>query len=326
VASIRRILVAVRDPFARSQPEVRKAAQLARSLGARLELFHALTWPIFAPSREQFLALESGQLARIQARLQTLAQRLQRTHRLSELRVHASWDAPAAEAVIRRACATRTDLIIAGRHRGAHFPGPWLSMGDWELLRRSPLPVLLVKKPGHYRRRPVLLAAVDPNHALDKPARLDDAILSAGTAVSHALRGALHTVHASGEIPLLAPLPRSLNAEQAAARYQRLISDAEARYQKLLNRHRIGRSRRHLLHIPPADAIQQVAQRLHADIVVVGAVSRRGWQRLLLGSMAETLLDPLECDLLVIKPSGFKVQIPPVPTGPRLQLAVPATL
>ena len=38
---IKRILVAVKDPGARAQPAIVKAAQIARACGARLELFHA---------------------------------------------------------------------------------------------------------------------------------------------------------------------------------------------------------------------------------------------------------------------------------------------
>ena len=47
MASIRRILVAVKDPAARKQPAVQKAAQLAAGLGARLELFHAISEPLY---------------------------------------------------------------------------------------------------------------------------------------------------------------------------------------------------------------------------------------------------------------------------------------
>ena len=40
------ILVAVKSPALRSQPALRKAAQLALATGAKLELFHAITAPL----------------------------------------------------------------------------------------------------------------------------------------------------------------------------------------------------------------------------------------------------------------------------------------
>ena len=45
--AIRRILVAIKDPQARSLPAVAKAAQLARALGAEMELFHAIDAPLY---------------------------------------------------------------------------------------------------------------------------------------------------------------------------------------------------------------------------------------------------------------------------------------
>ena len=45
--AIRRVLVAVKEPAARSQPAAAKAAQLARGLGARLELFHAIDTALY---------------------------------------------------------------------------------------------------------------------------------------------------------------------------------------------------------------------------------------------------------------------------------------
>jgi len=55
------------------------------------------------------------------------------------------WDYPAHEAVIRAATRFEADLIIAECHRGARL-APWLlHFTDWELLRNSSVPVLLVK-------------------------------------------------------------------------------------------------------------------------------------------------------------------------------------
>lgn len=44
---IRRILVAIKDPTSKSLPAVAKAAQLAKALGAELELFHSISSPLY---------------------------------------------------------------------------------------------------------------------------------------------------------------------------------------------------------------------------------------------------------------------------------------
>ena len=46
--SIRRILIAVKDPASRAQNTLVKAGQLARALDAHLELFHAITDALYA--------------------------------------------------------------------------------------------------------------------------------------------------------------------------------------------------------------------------------------------------------------------------------------
>ena len=47
MSDIRRILVAVKDPWAQSLPAMEKAAQLARALGANITLFHAMSEPFY---------------------------------------------------------------------------------------------------------------------------------------------------------------------------------------------------------------------------------------------------------------------------------------
>ena len=178
--SYKTILVAIKDLDARTMPVVRKAAQLAKSQGATLELFHALSDTILVDALEakriSLKDFEAERLAATQKRLETLAKRI-RKHDI-EVTCAAEWDYPPAEAIVRRAMRIKADLIVAERHATRHVAGWMLAYTDWELLRHAPCAVLLVKvaKPYH---RPVILTAIDPFHAHEKPARLDVALLAA---------------------------------------------------------------------------------------------------------------------------------------------------
>jgi universal stress protein E len=44
--------------------------------------------------------------------------------------------------------------------------------------------------------------------------------------------------------------------------------------------------------------------------MVMGVVSRSGLQRPFVGNTAEAVLDGVACDLLAIKPHGFKTSVP----------------
>ena len=99
-------------------------------------------------------------------RLEVIAEQL-RKHSI-RVTVTAEWDFPSYEAIIRQALRGNADLIVASRHSGRHT-APWLlRLTDWELVRQSPTPVLLVKNPNAYRH-PTVLAAIDPAHTHAKP-------------------------------------------------------------------------------------------------------------------------------------------------------------
>ncbi|MFO7276484.1 MAG: universal stress protein [Pseudomonadota bacterium] len=322
---VRRILVAVKDPQSRSLPAVAKAAQLAKALDARLELFHAIDTPLYA----DLPSLERGEIDRSRtewrnrrlAQLERIAERMRRQG--LEVSTTVEWDYPVYEAVVRRAVRSEADLIVAERHAGVRV-APWLlHVTDWELLRYSPLPVLIVKTPRPYRR-PVVLAAVDPSHAFEKPAKLDQEVLGIGGTVATALRGTLHAVHA------YAPLPPTLLARAAEdpGAADRISAEtakwARSRFERALRSAKIPPRRRHLVGRHPIDAILDVARQTRAAIVVMGAVSRSGLRRLFIGNTAERVLDDLPCDLLVVKPRGFPNRVPRAKRGPRVTVIAPS--
>jgi universal stress protein E len=177
--------------------------------------------------------------------------------------------------------------------------------------------VLLVKTAGVYRH-PVVLAAVDPGHTFSKPAKLDKRILDAASKIAGALRGTLHVLHAYVPFPYMADPKTMVNQETV----KRLKEEATAAAQKALDRElrssRIPTSHRHLVGRHPADAIPQTARELHSSIVVMGAISRSGLRRLVIGNTAERVLDLVSCDILIVKPAQFADRVPRVRRGVRV--------
>jgi universal stress protein E len=196
---------------------------------------------------------------------------------------------------------------------GASF----LHLTDWELLRISPVPVLLVKRAGAYRRAPIL-AAVDPEHSYDKPARLDRDILAAGAALAGALGAKLHAVHAYVPLPVTAFARGTLLTDAAIARLMTKAADAAGeKLKRLLRKARLSGVQQHVVGRHPADAIEQEAARVKSAIVVMGAIARSGLKRLLVGNTAERVLDRLPCDLLIVKPARAVRPVPRTRRGAR---------
>ncbi len=314
--TIRRILIAVKDPRAAASPAVTKGAQLAIALGAQVELFHALCDPMIVREDDRGAYSPASRARREReedrAALELGAEAIRR-HGI-EVACYSVWDHPAHEAIVRRALATEADLVVVERHAGAHR-APWLlSYSDWEALRLAPCPLLLVKS-GRPWRRPAILAAVDPAHAHAKPARLDTQILEVAGALRTALAGRLEVVHAFVP-PLLfdADLPGG-GAAEGVALVAAAAEEAGRRLDALLAAQRLEKVVRHLPHAPAAEAIAATARQARAAIVVMGAVSRSGLKRLFIGDTAADTLDSLEADVVVVKPGGFVADIPRRPRG-----------
>jgi universal stress protein E len=317
--SIRRILVAVKDYEAKTTPALLKSAQLARACGAKIELFHGISTPLYVDgygaSSVELPRMERSMRASVLAELEKMAAKLR--HDGVKVTVAAEWDFPVYEAVVRRANQIKADLIVADQHAGRHRVAGLLHLTDWELLRLSSVPVLLVKTPGTYRR-PVVLAALDPGHTFSKPARLDRRILAASSTIARALHGTQHVLHAYVPFPFMAD-PQTLINQQTV---EQLEADATVAAQKALDRElrstHIPKKQRHVVGRHPADAIAQTARDIHSSIVVMGAVSRSGLKRLFIGNTAERVLDLLSCDVLVVKPAQFANRVPRGRRGARV--------
>ena len=324
MSDIRRILVAIKDPWAQSLPAMEKAAQLARALGAKLRLFHAKSEPLYVDVSQanghDLVQLERTELARPSRWLEALAQRLTKSGIAADWSV--DWDFPAYEAVIRAARRFDADLVVADRHLTSHRFSWLLHFTDFELLRLSPMPVLLVKTPKRFRR-PRILAAVDPGHAFSKPIKLDREILGCAAILARALHGRLHAVNAFDPLPI-GRLPTGVALAEAA---QTIEIAAEKRARQALDRTLSGihipQSRRHMVARHPIDAIESVTREIAADVVVMGAISRSGLKRLAIGNTAERVLDRLPCDVLVVKPRHFANRVPRTRRGAQIVAVSP---
>ena len=319
-----RILFAIRNPTAARQPGLFKAIQVARASGAKLELYHVLNDPLFiglAQSRDQTVdRLRERAEEEVRIPLVRLCKKAQKHGVEAESVVE--WDYPPHEAIVRRALKISADLIIAECHKGGRTR-PWLfHLTDWELLRVSPVPVLLLKNAKPYRR-PLTLAAVDPAHAHAKPSQLDARILAAAAQLSKGLRGTLHMVHAN--YPSIVGLGSPVNHTWSTLSYEELEDQERQAFEKFRANAAIPRTRAHLVEGNPSREIPRVASKLGAAIVVMGALSRSGLERLFIGNTAERVLGALNCDVLVVKPEGFVSHLSRKQRGMRV-MAPPALI
>jgi universal stress protein E len=308
---IKRILVAIADCQGRATAALDKAAALARGSGVTVTLFHSLYNPeiagegLFGPDTLE-RDIEAAVRAR-KAELERLTAPLGRQGIRTRVRVR--WDYPVHESIVREVLREKSDLVVAESHRHTRLSRVVLSNTDWQLIRLCPCPVLFVKTARPYDRARVL-AAVDPMHAHAKPAALDAAILAAADWLARAFHGSLHAAHVyrlatpftSGV--LMEPVPLPVDVSEGQLRRIRGEFDA------LLAGYGLPKARRHLRAGSAALELPSIAERVDAGVVVMGAISRSGLKRLFVGHTAERVIDRLKCDVLVLKPAGFRTPVP----------------
>ena len=62
----------------------------------------------------------------------------------------------------------------------------------------------------------------------------------------------------------------------------------------------------HLDVASPTEFIPRIAETLPADIVTMGVIARSGLKRIFIGHTAESVLERLACDALIVKPPNFE--------------------
>lgn len=307
------IMFAVPSPQDVGLIEADKVARIAKAFDAQLEIFHCVfdagvaRAGDFAPGSGQediqrLVSTAEQELERIAARL--------RTHGVP-VRASVRWDDPVHEGIVRQVLRHRPSLLIAwASHRepGAHLQP---SHTDWKLIATCPCPLLLLKAPDPYAQ-PLVVAAVDPGHAHDKPAELDERILGAAGLLSRALSGRLETFHARipwDEVIHMNPELYDLPEYRDEEIHRAYLSRVEKIVLELAERHNIARAQVNIEDGHAAESLPRYAKQRGADIVVMGAVSRSRLHRTLMGKTAERALGALHCDALIVKPPAFRTPV-----------------
>jgi universal stress protein E len=305
-------ILAVVDPTASSQPAAERAATLARSMGARLELFVCDYVPqLVDGASHEFQGLPQARAAFIDDRMARLRD-IKRGLAADDLAItiDARWDSPLADGIVRKTIESAADIVFKDTHYHPLLKRSVFSNTDWNLIRDCPA-LLWLAKPPAISARPRFIAAVDPVHERAKPTELDDRIVAAAKQLCLPLNGELHVLHAFDASPALsAPMdPTTMPL------LIREITDAmRARHteavHELSDAHGIRRECVHVHEGSARDIVVAQTEKLRAGVVVMGAVSRRGLKRLFIGNTAEEVLDKLPCDLVIVKPVNFESSVP----------------
>lgn len=298
---IRNILVIV-DPTSQEQPSLAKGALLAERFGARLELFACDTRASRDIRYAQFLSNPKTPafVLDLHPMLERLAAPLR--DRGLDVTIEAEISDPLHLTLVDRVQRCGADLVVKDTHHHSLAQRTILTNTDWELIRGCPVSLLLTK-PRPWAVAPRVCAAVDPGHTDDKPALLDRCILEQAAAFATALAAQLHVLHAYIPVATIAShisLPPFV-ADMAPALPSSAHDTECGELARLALEYGIPVENIHLEPGSVAGVLCRLATRLGLDVMTMGAISRTAVKRAFIGSTAESVLERLPCDALVVK-------------------------
>lgn len=307
MADIKKILVVI-DPTATSQPALERVAHLPRPLKAEVMLLicdyepHLGIGATLAPSAAAACA---SLLARHRKTLEEFAAPLRQQG--LDVQVDVRWDYPLHEAILRKATDWGADLVIKDTHHHSAIRRSIFSNTDWNLIRQIPMRLLLVK-PRRIGHVPCVVAAVDPTHPHDKEGSFDHQIVASAKELARLVSGQVHLLHVC-ETMLVLATPDILMAPIAFP-MQELAAEMEKRHTAavhvIADEHGIPRNRVYIRKGGTREVLIEATEELHADFLVMGAISRGAVERWFIGSTAESVLDKLSCDVLIVKPADLE--------------------
>ena len=210
----------------------------------------------------------------------------------ADISVEVIWDADLI-AVVERFCESRPiDLIIKTGHRSEsllHVPT------DFHLLRSSRLPVM-IRRTQRWACKPVVLARVEylPDDA-DQMA-LNLKVLNAAAKLA-SLRGAelhcCHVIACSKVLMDLDFLQQDYLEDKFRKKHQQALTDYVREFA-------IEPGQLHVQAGPPDRVLPKVANKIKADLVVLGTHHKRGGE-FFFGNNCEKLLSILRTDVMTVK-------------------------
>ena len=215
--------------------------------------------------------------------------------------VNHSSDRHVADVIRREADARQPRYVVKGAHY--HSPSERASLvhADWDLIRDLDYPLWFVK-PVAWKEKPVVIAAVDPVNAHDKPAHLDKRIIEHAKVIVEDCGGRLVVVHTFqsldelGSKAMWAVKPTKLPVENL----NRKIFEQHDRALKILGE--TSDLPEEALHLIPGRAhevLPAFVREQGASLVVMGALARSKLKQRVIGSTAARVLDHIPCDVLV---------------------------
>lgn len=206
------------------------------------------------------------------------------------------WNKTIWEAITDAGSEFEADLIVKVANVETRIQEVIHTPDDWNLLRNSTVPVMLVKADA-WVDQPVIVAAV--NVIDEEHEELNLSILQEASHLANILGGDLHIVNA---FPLFEPWAGEL---VAGYDYEKVRVEVEAdiqhRVTKLTRQHDIEFEISHVREGKTSMVIKDVLEECNAELLVMGSAGRSGVAGLVVGNTSEAILHLVNTDVVTLR-------------------------
>ncbi|KZN30280.1 universal stress protein E [Pseudoalteromonas luteoviolacea S2607] len=299
---IKRILTVI-DPTKEQQNSLERSISLAKKTGAQITAFLS----IYDFSYEMTTMLskeerEAMRLAVIKDREEWINELITDYVGL-DIKAKVVWHNRPYEAIIEEVLNAQFDIVIKSTHQHDTLKSVIFTPTDWHLIRKCPTPVLLVKDQA-WPEHGEIIAAVNSVSDNEQHQTLNKRIIKDALFICDLADASLSLVNTYPATPVnIAIEIPEFNPSQYSEAVKKHHEDETW---SLANEFNIAKETCIVEEGLPEDVIPAIAQKKSAELVVIGTVGRTGLSAALIGNTAEHVIDSLDCDVLALKPDGYK--------------------
>ena len=179
---------------------------------------------------------------------------------------------------------------------------------DWQLLRHSPVPVVIAKE-NLWDPKKCIAVALDFSDPEDDEQRLINMrLLREAQEVAAMTHCQIHLVNAIP--PILPPPSMDLPGFTPDVLGDEALKENCKTVLAFATRHKIPTENCHIREGQADEVIPFMCKELKPNMLFIGTSARRGLAVALLGNTCEKVIDDLDCDVVVITPKALKRKIP----------------
>jgi universal stress protein E len=302
-------LLVVLEPNSIKQPALIRAVYLAQRLQAQITVVTTLynfSYELTSLMSQDREAVKLALIQEHQAWVQAVLAPYQETGLV--IKVHIEWHRHLFESVIQFAMQHRFDLIMKATYAHEGIQSIVFTPTDWHLLRKSPIPVLLVHDEV-WPEQGNIMCALDVVADRDEHVQLNHALIQASLHWEKLLEAEVHLVNSYPETPVNIAI--ELPDFDVQAYNESIKTQHEQKMLTLANAFDLAPSQCHVQAGLPEDIIPEKALQLNVELVIIGMAGRTGLSAALIGNTAEHVIDNLRCDLLAIKSADYRSPVMP---------------